>query len=280
MHNNTICSNSSSEVDEWIELVQKSIVLRSEWIGIIFMISMFITFVVGVFGNLLTCVVIYCDRTMHTATNYYLFNLAVSDLLVAFGILLEVAGYLKGESIIEHEVGNIVCKVHFFLVVTLWNNGIMIMTALAIERYIAIWHPLLLTSRPVWRRVIKIIVLIWTIAILETLPEVWTVSLIKTSSFTCFIIPSTFAIWLNGILGFINFILPLTIMIFVYTMIAFKVNVTLHSNPKDKIFNQRNNKSKVNKLIGKIVIFHTILHTIFTGVSELISIIHLSNSCG
>ena len=37
-------------------------------------------FVTGVVGNIAVCVVIVKISSMHTATNYYLFNLAVSDL--------------------------------------------------------------------------------------------------------------------------------------------------------------------------------------------------------
>ena len=39
-------------------------------------------FVVGVVGNVCTCIVISRNRYMHTTTNYYLFNLAVSDFLL------------------------------------------------------------------------------------------------------------------------------------------------------------------------------------------------------
>lgn len=38
-------------------------------------------FITGVVGNLCTCLVIIRNKRMHTATNYYLFSLAVSDLL-------------------------------------------------------------------------------------------------------------------------------------------------------------------------------------------------------
>lgn len=34
----------------------------------------------GLLGNVITCIVISKNKSMHTATNYYLFNLAVSDL--------------------------------------------------------------------------------------------------------------------------------------------------------------------------------------------------------
>ena len=39
-------------------------------------------FVTGVVGNLAVCFVIIRNRSMHTATNYYLFSLAVSDLII------------------------------------------------------------------------------------------------------------------------------------------------------------------------------------------------------
>ena len=42
-------------------------------------VAMFIT---GVLGNLAVCFVIVQNRTMHSATNYYLFSLAVSDVVI------------------------------------------------------------------------------------------------------------------------------------------------------------------------------------------------------
>lgn len=44
----------------------------------IFFVGIFAT---GVLGNVIVCVVIVKNASMHTATNYYLFSLAVSDLL-------------------------------------------------------------------------------------------------------------------------------------------------------------------------------------------------------
>lgn len=42
-------------------------------------ISLFIS---GILGNIFTCVVVAKNRYMHTATNCYLFSLAVSDILI------------------------------------------------------------------------------------------------------------------------------------------------------------------------------------------------------
>ena len=39
-------------------------------------------FISGLFGNTCTCIVIARNRYMHTATNCYLFSLAISDVLI------------------------------------------------------------------------------------------------------------------------------------------------------------------------------------------------------
>lgn len=212
---------------------------------------MFTIFVVGVGGNLLTCIVIYFDRSMHTATNYYLFNLAVSDLVVAFGILLEL-NVFSDYPIKFDDYGDVVCQAHFCLVIGLWNNGILIMTALAIERYIAVWHPMLLKEKLNWRRVMRIMYVIWSLVILETVPEMWTVQFVKTrTSEVCMVVPSTFAKLLNAVLALVTFVIPLGIMTFAYAMVAFKVNATQKNNSIDKIFNHRNNSRRVNNLVSK-----------------------------
>jgi len=41
-----------------------------------------VIFVTGIAGNVCTCIVIVRNKRMHTATNYYLFSLAVSDILI------------------------------------------------------------------------------------------------------------------------------------------------------------------------------------------------------
>jgi len=53
-----------------------------------------IIFVTGVVGNVCTAVVICRNRYMHTATNYYLCNLVLSDLLVlALGLPVETYSF-------------------------------------------------------------------------------------------------------------------------------------------------------------------------------------------
>lgn len=232
----------------WSLFLAKVIYTEKSWLQILLASILLIIFVVGLVGNLLTCIVIYSDRTMHTATNFYLFNMAVSDIIVSFGIFLEIYLFVVD----SYVFGNYACKIHFFFVIVLWNNSILVMTALAIERYIAIWHPLILKSASAWKRVMKVISLIWIIAICETAPEMLTVELIRTPTFgVCYTVPSPLARIINGILAIVTFIIPLGIMLFVYTMIAFKVSLNEKSNAEKKIFNHKDNRKKINKLVGK-----------------------------
>ena len=41
-----------------------------------------VIFFSGVSGNFAVCLVIIKNKSMHTATNYYLFSLAISDLMI------------------------------------------------------------------------------------------------------------------------------------------------------------------------------------------------------
>lgn len=57
-------------------------VANSEFILILLTVIYVIIFITGVLGNVVTCIVIAKNKGMHTAVNYYLFSLAVSDLLL------------------------------------------------------------------------------------------------------------------------------------------------------------------------------------------------------
>lgn len=45
-------------------------------------VAYLIIFITGIFGNITTCMVIIKNSSMQNATNYYLFSLAISDLIL------------------------------------------------------------------------------------------------------------------------------------------------------------------------------------------------------
>lgn len=98
-------------------------------------------FVTGVVGNISTCIVISKNKSMHTATNYYLFSLAISDfLLLVSGVPQEVYSiwsrypYVFGEGF---------CVVRGLMAETAANATVLTITSFTAERYLAICHPFL-----------------------------------------------------------------------------------------------------------------------------------------
>lgn len=57
-------------------------ITHSHIIVIVLIVIYATIFVLGVLGNVVTCIVIAKNRSMHTAVNFYLFSLAISDVLL------------------------------------------------------------------------------------------------------------------------------------------------------------------------------------------------------
>ncbi|CAG0878548.1 unnamed protein product, partial [Darwinula stevensoni] len=127
-------------------------------------------FFTGVTGNLCTCFVIARNPHMRTATNYYLFNLAVSDLLfLVIGLPEEL--YLLW-SRYPYIFGEMFCVVKGLVSETCTNASILIITAFTVERYIAICHPLKAATMSKLERATKIIIGIWIVAFCSAVPQV------------------------------------------------------------------------------------------------------------
>lgn len=232
----------------WIELLENAAGTKQNNVNVILhVIFMCVILIVSLIGNSLTCIVIYYDKSMHTVTNYYLFNLAISDLTLTFAIIWEIFDYVAP----PYDFYPLMCQITWFSNLCLWNCGIFTMTALSIERYLAICHPLKLKSSSDWNRVAKIIVILWLVAIADSVPEMLTVRVVKIHrQNVCFPIPTPLARVVHGVQASLTFGIPLIVMTFVYSTIVFKVN-TKWTNLNDKIFNLRKPRRKVNKLIGK-----------------------------
>jgi hypothetical protein len=93
----------------------------------------------GLVGNVSTCVVIARNKHMHTATNYYLFSLAVSDLLLLVSGLPQEMYY--NWSRYPYVFGEAFCVLQGFAAETSANATVLTITAFTVERYVAICHP-------------------------------------------------------------------------------------------------------------------------------------------
>lgn len=126
-------------------------------------------FLVGVLGNSLTCAVILRYRVMQTPTNYYLLSLAISDLLVLLlGMPLELYEMWQNYPFLLGEGG---CYFRTFLFETVCFASILNVTALSVERYVAVVHPLKVKHMTTRAHVKKVIFVLWVLSMLCAIPN-------------------------------------------------------------------------------------------------------------
>lgn len=100
-----------------------------------------VIFFTGVVGNVSTCIVISRNKSMHTATNYYLFSLAVSDLLLLVSGLPQEMYSIWSRY--PYVFGEVFCVLRGLAAETSANATVLTITAFTVERYVAICHPFL-----------------------------------------------------------------------------------------------------------------------------------------
>nr|XP_057929243.1 neuromedin-U receptor 1 [Doryrhamphus excisus] len=128
-----------------------------------------VIFLVGVLGNVLTCTVIARNKVMWTPTNYYLFSLAVSDLLVLLlGMPLELYELWENYPFLLGRGG---CYFKTFLFETVCFASILNVTALSVERYIAVVHPLRAKYMVTRTHAKRVILTVWGVSVVCSLPN-------------------------------------------------------------------------------------------------------------
>lgn len=126
-------------------------------------------FVVGTVGNGLTCTVILRHKAMSTPTNFYLLSLAVSDLLVLLvGLPLEL---YEMQHNYPFQLGASGCYFRTLLFETVCLASVLNVTALSVERYVAVVHPLQAKSVMTRTHVRRMLGAIWILAVFFSLPN-------------------------------------------------------------------------------------------------------------
>ncbi|KAF7710220.1 hypothetical protein HF521_009092 [Silurus meridionalis] len=93
--------------------------------------------VVGLVGNVLVMYVIIRYTKMKTATNIYIFNLALADALATSTLPFQSVNYLMG----TWPFGDILCKIIMSIDYYNMFTSIFTLTTMSVDRYIAVCHP-------------------------------------------------------------------------------------------------------------------------------------------
>ncbi|KAM3924820.1 neuromedin-U receptor 2-like [Leptodactylus fuscus] len=222
-----------------------------------------VIFLVGVSGNMLVCLVILKHHNMKTPTNYYLFSLAVSDLLVLLlGMPLEVYEMWSNYPFLFGAWG---CYFKTVLFETVCFASILSVTTVSVERYVAIMHPFQAKLKSTRRRALRILITLWIFSILFSIPNTSTHGILLQyfpngslvpDSATCTVVQP---LWIYNciiqITSLLFFVLPMGVISVLYCLMGIKLRGD-HSLEADKmsVNIQRPSRKSVTKMLFVLVL--------------------------
>ncbi|NXD76338.1 NMUR2 protein, partial [Halcyon senegalensis] len=224
-------------------------------------------FIVGVVGNFLVCLVILKHRNMKTPTNYYLFSLAISDLLVLlFGMPLEVYEMWSNYPFLFGPIG---CYLKTALFETVCFASILSVTTVSVERYIAILHPFRAKLKSTRKRALRTIVVLWVLSVLFALPNTGTHGImlqyfpngtLVPGSATCTVV---MPMWIYNcivqITSFLFYVLPMGVISVLYYLMGLRLKGDKSLEVEEMAVNvQRPSRKSVTKMLFVLVMVFAI----------------------
>lgn len=193
-------------------------------------------FIVGVSGNLLVCLVILKHRNLKAPTNYYLFSLAISDLLVLLcGMPLEVYEMWNNYPFLFGLVG---CYFKTAFFETACFASIMIVTMVSTERYMAVLHPFQARLKNTQQRALRIILILWLLSVLFSLPNTSVHGIVLQyfpnhtevpGSAICAVVKSLWIYnWIIQLTSLLFYVLPMSVISVLYCLMGLKVSSQLN----------------------------------------------------
>uniref|UniRef100_A0A670IQ15 Growth hormone secretagogue receptor type 1 n=1 Tax=Podarcis muralis TaxID=64176 RepID=A0A670IQ15_PODMU len=124
-------------------------------------ITCVLLFVVGILGNVMTMLVVSRFRDMRTTTNLYLSSMAFSDLLIFLCMPLDLFRLWQYR---PWNLGDLLCKLFQFVSESCTYSTILNITALSVERYLAVCFPLWAKVVVTKGKVKLVILVLWAVS--------------------------------------------------------------------------------------------------------------------
>ncbi|XP_037028776.1 pyrokinin-1 receptor-like [Bradysia coprophila] len=221
-------------------------------------------FITGVIGNISTCIVISKNKSLKTATNYYLFSLAISDfLLLLSGVPQEM--YMVWSKY-PYVFGEMFCVLRGLVAETSANATVLTITAFTVERYVAICHPFLSHTMSKLSRAVRLILLVWVISIGFAIPQALQFGVVEHGGIEQCVVKNVIIEHLFELSTFLFFVAPMSLITILYVLIGFKLRssslmprtngVTIQRRPNVSSFRQQNTQGtrRVLKMLVAVVV--------------------------
>lgn len=137
-------------------------------------------FVIGMVGNSMVVAVIYRYMTLKTVANVFVLNLAISDLTFLITLPMWATFTATGY---QWPFGGFLCKASAGLVMFNLYSSVFFLTALSIDRYLAIVHPVRSRQRRTVLYACITCVLVWLFAFLLSVPTALTRDLMLITNY-------------------------------------------------------------------------------------------------
>ena len=129
----------------------------------------------GITGNLIVCSLIISNKKLRTSFNYFLLNLAVSDLCCSVMGTLFFAGqirnhYLSDGNLTRPKFEGVICKVTTIIIDLTTKNCVLTLAAISVDRFYAIVHPWRHRRAKNKRNIRILLAAVWIVALIASLP--------------------------------------------------------------------------------------------------------------
>uniref|UniRef100_UPI0040747582 Soluble cytochrome b562,Mu-type opioid receptor n=1 Tax=Homo sapiens TaxID=9606 RepID=UPI0040747582 len=229
--------------------------------------------VVGLFGNFLVMYVIVRYTKMKTATNIYIFNLALADALATSTLPFQSVNYLMG----TWPFGTILCKIVISIDYYNMFTSIFTLCTMSVDRYIAVCHPVKALDFRTPRNAKIINVCNWILSSAIGLPVMFMATTkYRQGSIDCtltFSHPTWYWENLLKICVFIfAFIMPVLIITVCYGLMILRLkSVRMLSGSKEKDRNLRRITRMVLVVVAVFIVCWTPIH-IYVIIKALVTI--------
>ncbi|XP_078343684.1 D(5)-like dopamine receptor [Oculina patagonica] len=183
-------------------------------------IATYAVIVLGFCANSFICFAFACYRRIRTVHNYFVLNLAISDLLLIISLCLFQALPAMEKTLSEEE-GGILAQAFILFEVFCGSSSIANLTIISYDRYYSVTKPLHYTANITRRKAALFIVCIWGYALVVALLQLL-YFLPNEDYFNYGYIP---------LLGLFNSVLPLAITLYCYITIFIIASSHLRNNP-------------------------------------------------